>query len=270
MESANIPQDEMLTPDGESTITPAQMNSLAELLSEPEVKASEDATNDEGETSGNADKNVKPEKFNDLAEALGISLDDLYQLQVSTTDGKSVSIEELKALQTTQDDITIKGLEFEEARVKKEGELRQAQTELAEIVGALPNGTLKPEVLEKLRAKNSARLEIEQSRTMQAIPSWNDSKIREQDLTGMSTHLERFGYPVDYLASITDHRQIVYIRENFLREQRITNALKRVRAGAPNPKPAATIRSTVKTKQPATNRRNSNARNGLEAFFSDV
>ena len=267
MGSENTEQTETLTPDGESAITPEQMGSLAELLAEP--KAPEGAENEDGKAGGNADKNAKPEMFNDLAGALGIELDDLYKLKVSTSDGNSVTIEEMKSLQTTQDEFSIRELEFEESRVTKEGELRQAQTELAEIVSGLPDGTLKPEVLEKLRHKNAARVIVEQTRTMKAIPSWQNGETRKQDMTGMVQHLERFGYPVDYLASITDHRQIVYIRENFLREQRIKNALERVRVGKPNPTPATKPHvAATKKKQVRTKRVNS--LNGLEAFFSDV
>lgn len=270
MELDNIQQSDTLAPDGDDIITPAQMNSLAELLAEPKVIAPDGADNKDGQAGGNADKNAKPEMFNDLAGTLGIELDDLYKLKVSTVDGKTVSIEELKTLQASADNISIRELEFEESRVSKEGDIRQAQTEIAEIVAALPNGTLKPEVLEKLRAKNAARTEIEQTRTMKAIPSWHDSETRKQDMVGMVTHLERFGFPVDYLASITDHRQLVFIRESFLREQRIKNALERVRAGAPNPKPATTVRGNAKQKPRAVTRKNSNTRNGLEAFFSEV
>ena len=264
MQSENTEQTITPTPDGEESITPEQMSSLAELLAEP--KAPDGAENDDGQAGGNTDKNAKPEMFNDLADALGIELDDLYKLKVSTSDGKSVTIEEMKSLQTTQDDFSIRELEFEESRVSKEGELRQAQTELAEIVSGLPDGTLKPEVLEKLRSKNAARVEVEQARTMRAIPSWSNGDTRKQDMTGMAAHLERFGYPVDYLASITDHRQIVYIRENFLREQRIKKALERVRVGKPNPKPAT--KPHVAGKQ--TRSKKPNTQNGLEAFFSDV
>jgi hypothetical protein len=265
MQSENI-APEPTTPDGDA-VASVDLSSLHDLLAEPEPVKTPDGEN--GATSGNADKNVKPEMFNDLAESLGVELDDLYKLKVSIADGQTVTIEELKALQSTQDDITIRELEFEETKSSKEGELRQAQNELAEIVAALPDGTIKPEVLNKLRAKNAARTEVEQSRTLDAIPTWRDDEVRTKDLTGMAAHLERFGFPANHIASVTDHRQLVFIRESFLREQRIKTALGRVRAGAPNPTTPTKTAGKSPTK-PGGRRTNSNSRNGLEAFFSEV
>jgi len=250
-------------------VEPVKLESLTALLEESASKADDTPEGaKEGAAAGNGKDNAKPKMFNDLAEANGIELDDLYKLQVTTADGKTVSIEELKSLQTKQDDIVLRELEFEETRANKEGDLRQAQSELAEIVAALPDGTIKPAVLEKLRAKNATRVELEQTRTLSAIPTWEDEATRTRDLTGMSTHLERFGFPENYLGTVVDHRMFVFIRESHLREQRIKNALEKVRSGKPNPmtptKTAATApgKTGVKT--------DPNARNGLEAFFSTL
>ena len=90
------------TSESSDDVTAAvKLEDLTTLL-EPVVEKPEGTK--EGEADGDI-KKAKPEMFNDLAEALGIELDDLYKLQVSTTDGKTVTIEEMKALQTTQDDI---------------------------------------------------------------------------------------------------------------------------------------------------------------------
>lgn len=264
-----VTTDNTTIPDG-AAVEPVKLDNLFELLEDkPAADATLEGGKKDGVAAGNGDKDAKPTMFNDLAESLGMELDDLYKLQVTTVDGKTVTIEDMKALQGTQDDLTIRELEFEETRTAKEGALRQAQNELAEIVAGLPNGTLKPEVMEKLRAKNAARIEVEQSRTLAAIPTWNDEATRTADLVGMSTHLERFGFPTGYLASVSDHRMYVFIRESHLREQRIKNALAKVRAGKPNPTtPSRTVgKAPDKT---AAAPKNSNARDGLEAFFNDA
>ena len=271
MQSENIAASETATPDGDAAPPPVKLESLHELLETP-TPGNDEQTPDgdpDGAAVGNDKKNVKPKMFNDLAENLGIKLDDLYNLEVTTSDGKTVTIQELKALQGKQDEIILRELEFEEARASKEGDLRQAQNEIAEIVGALPDGTMSPAILEKLRAKNVKRKEIEQSRTLDAIPSWKDEPARTKDMTGMATHLERFGFPADYLNSVVDHRQWVFIRESFLREQRIKNALAKVRAGAPNPTTPTKTAGKAPSKTVAKPK-NQNARNGLEAFFSDA
>lgn len=248
---------------------PVKLESLTALLEEPkvpEVKAPEGAEN--GAAAGNGKKDAKPKMFNDLAEANGIELDDLYKLEVTTADGKTVSIEELKSLQTKQDEIVLRELEFEETKASREGDLRQAQSELAEIVSALPEGTIKPAVLEKLRAKNAARVELEQTRTLSAIPTWKDETTRTKEMTGMTTHLERFGFPSNYLSTVVDHKMFVFIRESHLREQRIKNALDRVRAGKPNP--TTPTKTAARPAVKPGGKVNPNARSGLEAFFSTL
>lgn len=264
MQLENIASDTE-TPEGDAGEQAANLESLGELLAD-DPQPLEDG--EQGTAAGNGeDKNAKPKMFNDLAESLDIELDDLYALQVTTSDGETVSVQELKALAIKQDDIVLRELEFEETRTAKEGDLRQAQNELAEVVAGLPDGTLKPEVLEKLRVKNAKRKEVEQSRTIDAIPTWKDTETRTKDLTGMAAHLERFGFPATYLASVVDHRQFVFIRESYLREQRIKAALDKVRAGAPNPTtPTKAGTPAKKTGGP----KNQNARNGLESFFSNV
>ena len=248
-------------PEGEPVET-VKLESLTDLLEDEPAEPTPDGA-EKGKADGNV-KSAKPEMFNDLADSLGIELDDLYKLKVSTTDGETITIEELKALNGTQDELTIRELEFEESRSTKEGELRQAQNELAEIVSSLPDGTLQPAMLEKLRAKNAARVQVEQQRTVEAIPTWSDETARTKDMTGMISHLERFGFAKDYLSGVMDHRQLVFIRESYLREQRIQNALARVRAGKPNPttktKAVGKVSTTAKPK-------NSNARTGLESFL---
>lgn len=259
--------DDNATPGGEA-LQSVKLENLSALLDEKPAAGEAPGGAKNGAAVGNGEK-VKPkaEMFNDLAESLGIELDDLYALKVTGQDGATVTIQELKALHGTQDDLEIRKLEFEENRAAKEGDLRQAQNELSEIVAALPNGTITPAVLEKLRAKNAARIQVEQTRTLAAIPTWKDETARTADMVGMSSHLERFGFPANHLASVSDHRMYLFIRESYLREQRINNALAKVRAGKPNP--TTPTKATGKT-LPVAKSKNSNARNGLESFFSNA
>lgn len=257
--------DDGETPDGEA-LAPVQLETLSALLEEkPAADKTPDGAENGAATGNGAEAKPKAEMFNDLAESLGIELDDLYALKVTGQDGETVTIQELKALHGTQDDLAIRELEFEETRVSKESDLRQAQNEIAEIVAALPNGTIKPEVLEKLRVKNAARTELEQSRTLTAIPTWKDEAARTADMVGMSSHLERFGFPASHLGTVVDHRMYVFIRESYLREQRITKALAKVRAGKPNPTTPTKAANAAPGKK--VERKNSDARNGLESFL---
>ena len=241
------------------------IETLGELLQEDEVVAG--AT--EGEDSGS--NNAKPTKFNDLAGTLGVELDDLYKLEISQADdGTPVTIENLKDFYAKQEDSTLREIEFEERRTRQESELLQAQEELRELMAALPENAIKPEVLQKVRAKHDAQVQLERRRTLEVIPDWQDEKTRTADIEGMAEHLQQYGYPVDHLERVADHRQIKYIRDNWQREQRIRKALEKVRAGKPNPTSKQKPARKAPQKRPLTGVTRGNSRNKLEAIFSEL
>ena len=241
------------------------IETLGELLQEDEVVAGAA----EGEDSGS--NNAKPTKFNDLAGTLGVELDDLYKLEISQAeDGTPVTVENLKDFYAKQEDSTLREIEFEERRTRQESELLQAQEELRELMAALPENAIKPEVLQKVRAKHDAQVQLERRRTLEVIPDWQDEKTRTADIEGMAEHLQQYGYPVDHLERVADHRQIKYIRDNWQREQRIRKALEKVRAGKPNPTSKQKPARKAPQKRPLTGVTRGNSRNKLEAIFSEL
>ncbi len=261
-------QQQTETPEPEvSGIEVGDLSSLLDLEKSSEKgNQSEDESGDAGAESP---KNAKPVKFNDLAEVTGMELDDLYKLELNVGDGETITVEQLKAIKGEQDELTVRQLEVEETHAKNSAMLRQAQNELAEIVAGLPENSVNAQTLEKVRAQQAERVKIEKARTLEAIPSWSDEAVRTADINGMAKHLESFGFPADHLGSIVDHRLMVFVRESYRREQRIRKALERVRAGAPNPTTSTKAQTTGKPAKvrPATK---GNARNSLEAFFSEV
>ena len=241
------------------------IETLGELLQEDEA----DAEASPGDADGS--QAAKPSKFNDLADTLGMGLDDLYKLEISQADdGTPVTIENLKDFYAKQEDSTLREIEFEERRTQQESELLQAQEELRELMAALPEKAIKPEVLQKVRAKHDAQLQLERRRTMEVIPDWQDEKRRAADIEGMAEHLQQYGYPVNHLERVTDHRQIKYIRDNWQREQRIRKALAAVKAGKPNPTTKQKPAGKAASKRPLTGVTRGNSRNKLEAIFSDI
>lgn len=266
MQSENTPTD--ATPEGDAEVIAAPgLANLAELLDQGEQPdTNENPEGDNGAAAGDGN-NAKPVKFNDLADATGLELDDLYQLQVTTTDGKAVTVEELKSLALKQDEIALNELEQAEQHEQQSAELRKAQNELTELIAQLPKGALKPEVLEGIRQKHTTLVNEERARTLEAIPAWKDDKTRETESAGMIQHLQNYGFPPGYLNTVVDHRMLAFIRASHLREQRINAALKKVRAGAPNP----TTPSKPSAGKTAPKKTGSNSpRNGLQAFLSDV
>ena len=92
------------------------LHSLRDFLSvaDPVETPAAEATEQDGEPSGNADKVSPPSKFNDLAEVTGIDLDSLYALEISSNDGEPLTIQDLKNAHSKQADMALKEIQWEE------------------------------------------------------------------------------------------------------------------------------------------------------------
>jgi len=187
-------------------------------------------------------KGNKPLKtFADAAEKLGISVEDLYKLEIAIAEGndsEKFSVGALKDSMKERTDHKIEQIRWGEEKAQQEGELMRARNELSEMLSLLPPGALKPEVTAKIREKHDATLKLEREKIFQVIPEWKDETKREADLGSMRDHLDRSGFPKNYLNNVSDHKTFRYIRENMLREQRITQALALVKPKAPKGKQA--------------------------------
>ncbi len=89
-------------------------------------------------------------------------------------------------------------------------------------------------------------------------------------MEGMADHLKQYGYPVNHLERVADHRQVKYIRDNWQRELRIKKALAAVKAGKPNPTPKSKPVNKAPHKRPLAGVKAGNSHNKLEAIFSDL
>lgn len=239
---------------------------LGELLAE-QTSLEDDAGALQDDTGATA----KPVKFNDLAGKLGMDLDDLYKLEIAQAeDGTPLTIEHLKDNHSKQADYSLREIEFEERRTTQEAAMMQAQEEIRELMAAMPEKAIRPEVLQKVRDKHDAQLSLERKRTLEVIPDWQDVERRTADIEGMSEHMKQYGYPVDYLQRVADHRQIKYIRDNWQREQRIRIAISKVKAGKPNPTSRQKPAAKAPSKAPLAGVNQGNSRNKLEAVFSEL
>ncbi len=246
---------------------------LGALLQETEPHQDLEGVSNDAGASGDASgsEDAAPTKFNDLAGTLGLELDDLYKLEISQAeDGSPVTVENLKDHYAKQADVSMRELEFEERRTQQESDLMQAQEELRELMAALPEKAIKPEVLQKVRDKHEAQMHLERKRTLEVIPEWQDQETRTADMEGMADHLKQYGYPVNHLERVADHRQIKYIRDNWQREQRIRKALAAVKAGKPNPTTRHKPGNKAPSKAPLAGVKRGSAANKLEAVFSEL
>lgn len=250
----------------------AGLKTLAELLSaEGESSGDDTGKTGEGAAAGDGQKKTKPKKFNDLAGTLGMELDDLYKLEVAAgSDGTPVTVEQLKDLHAKQDQMVLREMQFEERRQQQESELIRAQSELRELIAALPEKAIKPEVMERIRKKHDDSMASERTKTLEVIPEWRDETRRTEDIRGMVEHLKGYGFPENYLSTVFNHRSMKYIRDNWMREQRIRRALELVKSGKPNPTTTAKATGKAPKKPAVTSPGKRKGRNRLEQIFSGV
>lgn len=263
----NLPEtaEETQTPETE----PSQLKSLASLLAAGENPETDSSDESEEGTAAEKPEKAKPKSLKALAEKLKLEDKDLYAIEVPMANGETRTLGQLKDAVAKQDEFSLREIEFEETRQQREGELIRAQSELRELISSLPKNAIKPEVLEAIHQKHDARLQVERAKTLEAIPAWSDEAKRTEEITGMIEHLESYGFPQNYIQTIHDHRTLKYIRDNYLRAQRVRTALEAVKSG----KPPANANSKPNGKAPAkpsSKPRHRDARSNLEAFFSEV
>lgn len=256
------------TPETTTEATNAAVQSLGQLLAEADSKPDNTPEGNEAQSSGSEEKTT-PTKFNDLAGANGLELDDLYKLTISLSDdAEPVTVEQLKDSYAKVEELDLRELEFAEERAKGESELLRARNELQQVLAALPKGAVNDQVLERIRANDEKVMARERGLTLDAIPQWNDAEVRTADLAAMTEHLQQYGFPVGYLEQVVSHQQLKYIRDNMLRERRVRDAIAKVKAGKPDKTASskATGKAPKKTTAPAK-RKNTHA-NPLQSLLS--
>lgn len=186
-----------------------------------------------------------PKTLHDAAKLLGVEVAELYNLQIGLPDDDTPhTLGELKDTFADRESISVERLQWGEEKSQQEAELLRSRNELTELLTLLPPSAIKPEVLNKIREKHQASLARERELTMDVIKPWQNETVREADLAGMSEHLTRAGFPKDYLKNVSDHKTMRYIRDNYLREKRINDALAKVGKKSPPAQQRATSTQT--------------------------
>jgi hypothetical protein len=201
-----------------------QFEAVAALLRGDKGEKTDEATKQE-------DTKTKPRTLKDLAGKLGISIEELYNVEVGMPGSEeSSTLGSLKDLYQQRQATAIEQMRWQEQKSTEQGAAIRARTELTELMSLLPKESLRPEVLQKVREKHSLVIAREKARTLEVIPEWQEESTRSTELGGMREHLVRAGFEPGYLDQITDHRTMRYIRENFQREQRILAAMDLVKS----------------------------------------
>lgn len=183
---------------------------------------------------GESQAKGKPKTVNELAERLGVTVKDLYEIKFplgnqAGGDGESRTLGELKDMASQHGQFEVDRMQFEESKTKRENEFMRAQAEMSELLSMLPKNAIKPELLQAVANKRTALLKREKARTLEVIPEWSDEETETAERGEMQEHLSAYGYSRSYLDSVTDHRTLKYIRDNMQRQKRIERALAQVK-----------------------------------------
>lgn len=190
-------------------------------------------TGEAGESQPNAQPKAgkpkgKPKVLHDLAERLELAPEDLYAVEIPMSDGKTLSIGKLKDAAAKESDLTVRELAFEERISNTEAEWARGQRELQALMAAVDPKAIKPEVREQVRLHVAAETKRERELTLKHIPQWQNETVRDAELAGMVELLKDYGIGEQFLSANPNHKVFRFVRDAFLRKQRITAALAKV------------------------------------------
>jgi hypothetical protein len=230
--------------------------SLAELFAEDDGDSS-DSNNDAGD-----DPSTPPDSMEGLSKRLGFKPEQIYNVKIPLADGaEPMTIGQLKDRVGELVDLETRETQFEQRRLRSEGDLLRSQAEIRDLLAMVPKEHIKPEVVEKIRKRHDENMNRERAATLEHIPEWRDEKRRVEDLQGMVEFTKEWGFDDGFLATVTDHRAVKFIRDMYIRDKRIKKALANVTI--PDSKGQRASGKTKKAAARPGTQQNTNRRDGV-------
>ena len=181
----------------------------------------------------------KPKSIAELTQLVELEADDIYALEVpSAQDGAApYTVGKLKDLAANEDKHALRSVQLETDYRAKEAKLLAAETELHDILAALPANVVTPKLREHLANKRNAAAVTERQRVLDVIPEWRDAAVRSQELGAMVEFLKGNGFPESFLGSVIDHRMMRFIRGAWQMETMVKAVLEKVKERTPTTPP---------------------------------
>lgn len=239
-----------VTPNGKGAVTPNVQQQQPEeprRLSLAELFAEDDGDSNDSDNGAGDDPSTPPDSMEGLSKRLGFKPEQIYNVKIPLADGaEPMTIGQLKDRVGELVDLETRETQFEQRRLRSEGDLLRSQAEIRDLLAMVPKEHIKPEVVNKIRQRHEANMQRERVATLEHIPEWHDEKRRTEDLQGMVDFVSEWGFDGGFLATVSDHRAVKFIRDMYLRDKRIKTALAKVTT--PDSKGQ---RSSGKTRKPA-------------------
>ena len=212
----------------------------------------------------------KPKKLKELGAVAKLTDDELYGIEVpSSVEGeKPYTLGELKDFAKEQDDFRLSKLENEQHFRDREAKILRAESELTDILAAIPKDAIPDKLRTDLQARRDKAVKEERQRVLDVIPGWQDREVRTQELAAMVEHMKDNGFPEGYLANVLDHRTLRYIRSNMVRERNLKAALAKVQQRKSSTPAKASRPAAQPRPQNANGRPSSREQRQQESFAS--
>lgn len=200
--------------------------SLAELFAD---EGDGEGSNSESGSGVDDDPSKPVDSIDGLTKRLKMTPEQAYAIKVAMPNGaEPLTVGQLKDRVGELVDLETREAQFDQRRVKAEGELLRAQTEMRDLMALIPKEQLNPAMLDKVRKGHENTMKRERAATLEHIPEWQDEKRRTEDIQGMMDMLADYGFDDSFITTIVDHRAMKFIRDSYLRDKRIKAALAKV------------------------------------------
>ena len=227
-------------PPANPPAAPPQARTPLEIFQEAlQVKAPDAPLKEEAPPAERVKLKTKPKSIAELSQLIELEADDIYALEVpSAQDGAApYTVGKLKDLAANEDKHALRSVELETQYRSKEAKLLAAETELQDILAALPANVVTPKLREHLANKRNAAATTERQRVLDVIPEWRDAAVRSQELGAMVEYMKGNGFSESFLGSVLDHRMMRFIRGAWQMETMVKAALEKVKERTPSTPP---------------------------------
>ncbi len=217
-------QPKLQQPEGEGDKQPERLD-LGKLFA------------DDGDSDGESGSDVHddpskpPQTVEALTKRLGLKPEQVYAIKIPMPNGaEALTLGDMKDRVAELVDLDTREMQFDQRRIRQEGDLLRAQAEMRDIMALLPPDVVQklPGLTEKVRKRHVETQTRERQLTLQHIPEWQDEKRCTQDMQGMIDFVGEWGFDESFLGTVVDHRAMKFIRDMYLRDQKIKNAMKGV------------------------------------------
>lgn len=217
-------QKQLQQPEGEGDKQPERLD-LGKLF------ADDGDSDSESGSDVHDDPSKPPQTVEALSKRLGLKPEQVYAIKVPMPNGaEALTLGDMKDRVAELVDLDTREMQFDQRRIRQEGDLLRAQAEMRDIMALLPPDVVQklPGLTEKVRKRHVETQTRERQLTLQHIPEWQDEKRCTQDMQGMIEFVGEWGFDESFLGTVVDHRAMKFIRDMYLRDQKIKNAMKGV------------------------------------------